>query len=70
MARHAKGRSWVLRREGLHPDLPNGYVRTLNREQVQVVVRGPGEDAQVVHMDRRTAALMAKRIIECLEATR
>jgi hypothetical protein len=71
---------------GKHPDLPSGTVRTVDRERLavdlaQAAAPGPGTPPPLIawqgtngavhlYLDRRTAALLAKRIIECLEATR
>lgn len=70
MARLLRGVVWGLRPLGKLPDLPNGYVRQLDRERVRVTVWAPDGKGQEIDLDRRTAALVARRIIECLEATR
>lgn len=83
MARHASKTSWWLRKPGeAHRTAEsgrNGYVRTLNRSEVQIVLQSRRDDFRIaltaagptsfIRLDRRTARLLARRIIACLDET-
>ena len=55
----APSQVWALRK-----DLVD-YVRTMPNDRVRIVVRG-----EVLDMDRPTARLLARRIMQCLDETR
>jgi hypothetical protein len=72
---HKPGVIWALR----DPSIPSGYVRTVDKDTLQVVLPLWGsdpvvfdDDAQLVgaNISRKDARLLARRIMQCLDDTR
>ena len=68
MAKHTSCALWMLRRPGVYP---NGWVRTWDKDRIAFfLVNAEGEDGYGYVCPRKDARLLAKRILECLEATK
>lgn len=68
MARHEPGKIWALRRTG---KFPNGWVETENEKEIRLGYQHDqlGYRGGFI-CSRPDARLFAKRILECLEATK
>lgn len=67
MAKHLPSSVWLARKPGAYP---NCEVSTLNERQVKVAVFMSAGDGCAFVTDRRSAALIAKRIMQCLQKSR
>lgn len=68
MAKHCSGGIWMLRWPP--KKRPNGLVKTMSKKEIGIRVdHDDGTDSQII-LDRRTARLVAKRILQCLEVTK
>lgn len=68
MSKHLESCIWSLR---WPPEKkPNGLVRTMSKKEIGIRVdHEDGTNSQII-TDRRTARLIAKRILDCLEKTK
>ena len=68
MAKHNPGTFWPLHRVGKYP---NGYIQTASDQEIAICfVPDEESDAGCFNLSRRDARLLAKRILQCLEATK
>ena len=70
MAVHWPGAIWSLRKPG--PGRPQSYVQTKDEQSLWLTLPDPGDERMVYQfpISRKDARLLAKRINQCLDATR
>ena len=64
---------WMLRPPGPDDAYPNGHVRTAGGDRIEIAYReslGRVGVVGVIHLSRKDARLLAKRINQCLDDTR
>lgn len=66
MATHVPSVVWTARVDGKIV----AAVRTLNEEQVELLIKLDGEDDCIINLTRHEAGAIAKRIRQCLDDTR
>lgn len=62
----APNTSWMMRTPGTYP---NGYVRTLPGDRIQISYYDHQHHPQTIMLDRQDARLLAKRVNQCLDET-
>lgn len=71
MAKHWPGAIWQLRRMHNDPERSQGFVRTEDEKFIQIQYRWKvGHGWQTLSLPRADARLLARRIEQCLEATK
>lgn len=68
MAKHFPGAIWSFRWPLERK--PNGIVRTTSKKEIGIRVEHNDQSSTSMILDRRTARLLAKRILDCLEKTK
>ena len=69
MAKHLPNKIWDLRKDGDS----NGYVKTVSSSKIQLYYYANMEDVNSIidfEISRQDARMLAKRILECLDASK